>query len=48
VLDKLVSDLVGPSVRGAAACFAVGAEETTTAAGGVEAGIVFCHPEGTP
>jgi hypothetical protein len=43
VLDKFVSDLVGPSVTGAAACFAVGAEETMP-----QADIVFCHPEGTP
>ena len=41
MLDKLVSDLVGPSVAGAAACFATGDEETTAAAGGVEADDIF-------
>jgi D-alanyl-D-alanine carboxypeptidase len=41
VLDKLVSDLVGPSVSGAAACFATRDEETAVAAGDVEADDVF-------
>ena len=41
MLDKLVSDLVGPSVSGAAACFSTGDEETTAAAGDVEADDVF-------
>jgi D-alanyl-D-alanine carboxypeptidase len=41
VLDKLVSDLVGPSVSGAAACFSTGDEETTAAAGDFEADDVF-------
>ena len=36
-----MSDLVGPSVTGAAACFATGDEETTTAAGGVETDDFF-------
>lgn len=36
-----MSDLVGPSVSGAAACFATGDEETTAAAGDVEADDVF-------
>jgi D-alanyl-D-alanine carboxypeptidase len=41
VLQKLVSDLVGPSVSGAAACFAIGPDETVAAAGDVEADDVF-------
>ena len=40
MLDKLVSDLVDPSVSGAAACFAAGDEERTAAAG-VEADDLF-------
>jgi D-alanyl-D-alanine carboxypeptidase len=41
VLDKLVSDLVGPSVSGVAACLATGDEETTAAAGDVEPDEIF-------